>query len=178
MLVDRFAHRTEDDAQFCQFFFECGGDGDAVDDRIHSHAGQALLFVQGDAQFLEGLAQFRIDLVEAVRCDLLLRGGVIDDVLEIDRREGHIRPFRLLHRLPVAECLQAPFQQPLRFVLFCGDESYDVFVQSLRRVIRFDVGDEAVFVFGAGHLLEYVVIFFWHGTVLQFGVQRWLNVPA
>ena len=46
-----------------------------------------ILLVQRDAELLEGRPQLRIDFVEAVELLLRLGGGVVDDVLVVDRRD-------------------------------------------------------------------------------------------
>ena len=97
--------------------------------------------------FSNVLPQLRIDLVEALQLLLRLRGGVVDDVLVVDRRERDVRPpARLLHRQPVAVRLQPPLEQPVRLALLGGDEADDVLVQPGRHRLRLDVGDEAVLV--------------------------------
>ena len=49
-----------------QLALEGGGDGDAVEHRIHRDAGQHRLLLQRNAELLVGLEQFRIDLVQAL----------------------------------------------------------------------------------------------------------------
>ena len=77
---------------FRQLLLESGGHRDAVEHRIHRHAGQQLLLVQRNAELLVGLQQLGIDFVQALEPGLLLGRGVIDDVLVIDRRILDVGP--------------------------------------------------------------------------------------
>ena len=66
MVLHRFGERAEDDAQLAELFLERGGHGDAVEDRVHGHAGEPLLLVERNAELLEGAPHFGIDFVQAV----------------------------------------------------------------------------------------------------------------
>ena len=104
--VGMFAHRlgegAEDDALFGQRLAEGGFDRHRIEDRIYGHhAGQGFPLVQGDAQFLEGFGQGRIDFFGAV--GILLGCRVIDNILIINGRHLQVPPRRLLHLLPFAE---------------------------------------------------------------------------
>ena len=76
-----------------------GVNADRVKDRIHSHVGQSLLFVQRDAELFEGSEQLRVHVFNFFVAFLGLRGGVVDNVLQIDRCEIQFAPVRLLHGL-------------------------------------------------------------------------------
>src|SRR6266566_4035210 len=146
VLTDRLRDRHEDHAVFRELRLECRGDRHAVEHRIHRDAGQALLLLDRDPELLEGLDQFRIDLVERVELGPLLGGGVVTDRLIVDRPVLHVGPVRLAHPEPVAVGLQAPLQHPFRLALFGRDQPDDVLVQAGRHDLGFDVGDEAVLV--------------------------------
>src|SRR6266566_1593944 len=146
VLTDRLRDRHEDHAVFRELRLECRGDRHAVEHRIHRDAGQALLLLDRDPELLEGLDQFRIDLVERVELGPLLGGGVVTDRLIVDRPVLHVGPVRLAHLEPVAVGLQAPLQHPFRLALFGRDQPDDVLVQTGRHDLGFDVGDEAVLV--------------------------------
>ena len=109
-----------------------------------------------DAELVEGRLDLRIEIVEALQRRLLLRGRVVDDVLEVDRREVHVVPLRFGHPLPDAECVQAPRQQPLRLALLGRDDPDDLLVQPRRDRLGVDVGDEAVLVVLIRKLLDAV----------------------
>ena len=66
MLLHGFGEGAEDDAHFVQFGLEGGGDGDAIEHRIHRDAGEHRPLLQRNAELLVGLEQFRIDLVQAL----------------------------------------------------------------------------------------------------------------
>ena len=68
-----------------------------------------------------------------------LRRGEVDDVLEIDGRIMDFGPRGRLHREPVAECLEPPFEHPLGLPFLGGNEPDDVFVQARRRRLGLDV---------------------------------------
>ena len=52
-------------------------------------------------------------------------------------------PLRLLHREPVAECLQAELQQPVGFALLLRDEPNHILVESHRDYLSMHIGGEA-----------------------------------
>ena len=126
VLLDRLAHRTKDDAQLRQFVFEAGRHGNRVHDKIHCHAGEALLLLEADAQLVHGSAQFRIHLVHAIELLLLLRRCVVADGLVVGLLIVEVGPIRLLHGLPHRERLQAPLQQPFRLLFLGGNQPDDV----------------------------------------------------
>ena len=93
MLLDGFGEGAEDDAHLAQLFLEGGGHRDAVEHRIHRHAGEQFALLQGDAQLFVGAEQFRIDLVEALGPVVVgLGGGVVADGLVIDGRVVDVGP--------------------------------------------------------------------------------------
>ena len=148
MLLHRLGERAEDDPHLLQLFLEGGGHRDAVEHRVHRHAGQQLPLFQWDAELLVGLQQLRIHLVQALGAVFLALGrGVINDVLVVDGRVVDVRPGGLLHGQPVPVGLEAPFQQPLRLVLLGRNQADDVLVQAAGDGIGFDVGDEPPLIF-------------------------------
>ena len=67
MLLHGLGKRAEDNSQLRQLLLESRRNRDAVEDRIHRHAGQQLLLAQRDAQLLVGAQNLRIELVQAVQ---------------------------------------------------------------------------------------------------------------
>ena len=67
MLLHGFGEGAEDDADFVQLGLEGGGDGHAIEHGIDGDAGQHGLLLQGNAELVVGLEQFRIDFVQALR---------------------------------------------------------------------------------------------------------------
>ena len=85
---------------------------------------------------------------------LLLRSGVINDVLVVDRLVLDVLPGRLFHREPQAERLEPPLEHPLRLFLLLRDQPDDVLVQPFWNGVGIDVGDEAVLVFAGRELFD------------------------
>ena len=52
---------------FGELFLEGGGHRDAVEHRVHGHAGQQLLLKQRNAELLVGAQNLGIDFVQALR---------------------------------------------------------------------------------------------------------------
>ena len=154
MVLNRVRERTEDDTDLRQLGAERRGHRDRVEDRIDGDARKALLLVERDAQLGKCGAHLRIDLVERVQFLLLLRRRVVNDGLVIDWTVLHVGPRRLFHRRPVTKGLEAKIKHPLRLFFLRRDESDDVFIQPGRRLIGFDVADEAVLVFLTGNLFD------------------------
>ena len=67
MVLHGLREGTEDDAQLPELLLEGRRHRDAVEDGIHGHAGEQLLLVERNAELLEGAADFRIHLVEALK---------------------------------------------------------------------------------------------------------------
>jgi len=147
MVLHGFGKRAEDDADISELLLECRRDRHAVEDRVHRDAGQHLLFVDRNTEFLEGLANFGIDLVQALQARLLLGRRVVDDLLVVDRVDLQVVPRRLFHLQPGAIPLQPPLEEPLGLLLLGGDQPDDVLVQAGRNLFGFDVGDKPVLVF-------------------------------
>ena len=154
MLLHRLGEGTEDNPQLRQLRPERRRDRDAVEHGVDRDAGEQLLFLERNPELLEGGADFRIDLVEAVERRSLLGRRVIDDVLVIDRRVAHVLPRRLCHGEPGAVRLQAPLEQPRGLAFLLGDQPDDFLAEAFRDGLGFDVGDEAVLVFPVGEFLD------------------------
>ena len=54
VLMDGFRYGAEYHPYVSQLLAEGGGHGNTVEDRVHRHTGQSLLFLQGNAQFFIG----------------------------------------------------------------------------------------------------------------------------
>ena len=154
MVLHGLGERTEDHAALGQLRLERRRDRHAVEHGIDRHAREQLLFLDGNAELVERLSDFRIDFVEALQARLLLGRRVIDDVLVVDRGVLDVVPRRLLHLLPDAERLEPPLEQPLGLVLLGGDHPDDVLAQPFRDFFGFDIGDEPVLVFACGEFFN------------------------
>src|SRR5262249_12778327 len=91
-----------------------------------------------NAQLLVGAQNFGIDLVERFWPVLLLRRGVIVNVLVVDRAVFDLGPFRLAHGQPALVGIKPPSQHPLRFILLGRDKTHGVLGQALGGLFRFD----------------------------------------
>ncbi len=154
MLLHRIRERAEDDAELRQLLLERRRHRDAVEDGVHGDAREQLLLLERNAELLEGAADLRIDLVEALQGRPLPRRGVVDDVLVVDRTVLDVAPGRLFHGLPHAERLEPPLEQPRGLLFLLRDEVDDVLVESARGRVLLDVGDEAVPVLARRELLD------------------------
>jgi len=110
--------------------------------------------VQRHAELLVRLEELGVDVSQALGAARLLGRCVIDDRLVVDRRVVDVGPGRLLHGEPVAEGLEAPFEQPLRLLLLGRNEPDDVFAQAGWNRLLFDVGDESRAVFAVRKVLN------------------------
>ena len=165
MLAHGLADGAEDDALLTEFFAERRLDAHGVHDGIDSRTGQRHAFLQGDAQLVEGLHQFRVDLLLSLlplapRSLPLSRGvGIVGDGLIVDVGHLEVAPSGLFQSEPVAVGIQAELQQPVRLALRHGDEAHDIFRQTLLDDVRLDVGGEAVLVLLLRHLAHKAVLF-------------------
>ena len=89
MVFDSLADRAEHHAVLSQLLSVGGGNGHAIEDGIDSHIAEPLLLAQRDAELVEGFEQLGIHLVKARYFCLLLRCGVINDVLIVNLRVAH-----------------------------------------------------------------------------------------
>ena len=143
VLLDRFAHAAEDDAEFGELVLEGRRHAHAVHHEVHRHPAESLLFFEGNAQLVHGLPKLRVHVVHRRQFLLLLGGRIVADGLEVGLFVMKVRPFRLDHVGPHLEGVQAPLQQPVRLVLLRTDESNDVFIQPCRCFVCIDVCGEA-----------------------------------
>ena len=154
MLLHGFGKRAEDHPRLGQGFLEGRRHGNAVKNRIDSHAGQHFLFFEGNAEFFIGRQKFGIDLVQTLRAVARILGrGVVHDALIVDIRIRHHRPLlglfaleRVGHGQPVAIGFQAPCEQPIGLVFFRGDKLNDVFIQAWGSGFLLDIRHPAKFV--------------------------------
>ena len=141
MLLHGFGEGAENDSGLAQFRLECGRHGDAVEDGIHSNSRQQLLFFQRNPQLLIGPQNLRIERLQALQGRFLLGRGVVHDILIIDRAIFDVGPLglslRLFQRGPVPVSLESPLKHELGLVFFCRNQANDVFVQTLRHILRF-----------------------------------------
>ncbi len=133
-------------------------DGDAVEHRVDGHAGEPLLFLEGNPELVVRVEQLRVDLVEALELLLRLRRRVVVHVLVVDLRVVDLRPGGLvpflehLQESPIG--LEPPLEEPFRLFLLRGDQPHGVFAETLGHELGLDIGLEAVFVFAVGELFE------------------------
>ena len=111
MVFDRFAEGAEDNTVLRQLFLVGGGDRNTVEHSVHRHIAQPFLFTERNSQLVEGFKQLGINLIQAGLLVLLLRGGVVNDVLVVDRGMAQCRPVRLLQGQPVPEGFQPEVEQ-------------------------------------------------------------------
>ena len=159
VLLDGLAHGAEDDAQFGQLVLEGRGHGDAVHHEVYRDAGQALLFLHGDAQFVHGGPEFGVDLIEGAERGLGLGRTVVADGLVVGLLILDVGPLWLLHLLPDAEGLEPPFEHPIGLVLLGADEANDVLVQPRRRLVGLNVRGETEFVLLPGEFVQQGILF-------------------
>ena len=92
-----------------------GVNADGIENRVHGHVGKSLLFVQRDAQLFEGREQLGVHVLDFLMTLFGLRGGVVDDVLQVHWRKVQFTPVRLLHRLELFIGFQSEIEHELRF---------------------------------------------------------------
>ena len=156
MIAHGLGERTENYAVLGQLLLMRGAHGHTVKHRIHRHTRQALALVQRHAEFVVSFEQLRIHLIQTLRPILVLRarGRVIADRLIINRLILYMRPTRLLHRLPMAERLQPPVEQPLRLLFLGRDVPNHILVQPRRQRVRFHIRVETPLVFLLNKLIN------------------------
>ena len=152
VIVHRLGKGAKDDPHFAEFLFERRRHRDTVKDRIHRDPGENLLLSEGDTQLLVGRQQLRVHFIEALGPLAGCPGRrIVDDPLVIDRRIVDIGPFwlrlRLCQLLPMTVCLQTPIEHPFGLVLLGRDQADDLFVESGRNSIFFNLCDKPVLVF-------------------------------
>ena len=148
MILHRFRERAEDDAELGQLAAERRRHRHRVEHRVDGDVREQLLLLERDAELVEGRADLRIDLVEAIELLLFRRRGVVAHALVVDRLVLDVLPVRLFHLEPRAERLEAPLEQPLGLALLRRDQAHHVFIEADRDDVLLGVGDEPVLVFG------------------------------
>ena len=155
------AYRAEYDALLGQLLLEGGLHRHRVHYGVDRRSAQRQPLFQRNAQLVEGLHQFGVNLL-LLRLGLLgQRVGIVRYGLVVNLRQMHVSPRGLLHREPVAESLQAEVEHPFRLALLGRNEPHDVLVQSSVDYLCVYVGGEAelVFLFGhAAHKLVFAVL--------------------
>ena len=155
MLLHRLGDGAEDDALLGQTLAEGGLDADGVHHGVHRRARQGQALLQGNAQLVEGLHEFGVDLFAAAVRRTLLRGvGVVGDGLIVNLGQREMAPRGLLLRLPVAEGIQAEVEQPRGLALLPGNQAHDVLREALLENLRIDLRLEAVLVLLLGDLFQ------------------------
>src|SRR5262249_52348988 len=131
-----------------ELFLEGGGDRYGVEHSVDRNTGEHGLLLERDAELLVGFEELWIDLIERLgRVVLRFRSRVIDDVLVIDLRVVDVGPGGLAHGKPVAVGFQAPFEEPLGFLLFSRDQADDVLAEAAGDGFGLDVRDESPLIF-------------------------------
>ena len=151
MRLHRFRNRAEDHAGLRQLLLEGRGDRHAVEHGVDRHpagfdAREDFLLTQRNAELLVSAQQLGIDFVERLRPRRRFRRGIVIEILIVDRRIMHPRPFGLRHGQPAAIGLEAPLREPFGLVLFRGNESDDVFAEALGSLFRLNIGRKPVLV--------------------------------
>ena len=148
MLADGLREGAEDDAEVLQLALEGGGHGDAVEYRVHRHAGENRLFLQRDTELGVGLQELRIDLVEALGAVFPGLGRrIIDDVVVVDLGVVNVGPGGLFEGEPMPISLETPLEQPLRLFLLGGNQADDVLIQAAGDGVGSNIGDESPLIF-------------------------------
>ena len=147
IFLHRFGDGTENHARFMQLLAERRDDGNTVEHGIDRDPVQHLLLAQGDTEFFIGFQQFWVKLIKALGRGSRLWRGKIKSVLIIQRRKRDVRPLRLRHGKPVFIGFQARLQQPLRLAFFCRNKAHDLFAQTFRREVAFNIRDKPGLVF-------------------------------
>ena len=161
IVLHGLAHRAEYHAEFSEFLAIGGFHAHAVHHGVDGHAAEPQLLLQGDAKFVEGALQFRVDFA-ALGSLFLLGRGIITDVLEVEFGHSHMTPCRDLEREPVAVSLQSELQQPLRLALQGRDAAHHILVEPLGNHRGVDVGHKAIAILLVGRLVDYVIVFILH----------------
>ena len=146
VFLDGVANAAEQDAHFHELALVAGINTDRIENRVHGHVGKSLLFVQRDAKLFEGGQKFRVHVLNFFVALLGLRGGVIDDVLQVYGGKFQFAPVGLLHGLELLVGLQAKIQHELRFAAELGGFPDDIFVQTFFEGLVLDICYKTVLV--------------------------------
>ena len=183
MIAQGLGDRTEDDAHRSEGLLERGLDRNGVHDGVDRHACEGHLLLEGNAELIERALELGIDLVHRSQLLLGLGSGVVDDLLEIDRRDRQMTPRRGIERQPMAIGRHAPLGHPCRFALFGGDQPHDLLVEPLSDQLGVDLRGEAVLVLLSADMLQQLFFVFGHsyeitckGTKSRVQCQIYLNI--
>ena len=134
-----------------------GLDGNGVHYRVHCHACQLFLLLQGDAELIECVEQLGIHLVERFGALLFHRSGIIAYGLEINGGHVEVSPCRRREREPVTVRLQSEIKQPFRLAFFARYEPDHILVESHGDDVGVDVGYETVFVVALCDVVDHLL---------------------
>ena len=154
-----FADGAEDDALLLEFFLKGSLHRYGVHHGINGYARQHHALFKRDAQLVESLHEFGVNLLLALALLLLCGVGIIGKVLIIYLREVDMRPIGLLEREPVTVSLEAVFKEPLGFFLLLGNEANNLLVQTLVNNFRLNIGGETVLIFLVRHITDELILF-------------------
>ncbi len=156
-----FAHGLRERAEDDSLLLECSTEGrlhrDRVKDRIDGHAREGFPLVERYSQLVESLFELGVNLLRTVA--VLLRRGIVYNVLKVNLGDVQMPPFRRRHPLPFAEGVETEVQQPPRLLLLRGNKAYDVLVQALGDELLLKIRHEAVFIFLPGDVFDYISLF-------------------
>src|SRR4029077_11053872 len=105
-----------------------------------------LLLAKGNAELFVGAQDLRVDLVERLRPILLLRRGVVVDVLIVDRTVFDLGPFPLAAGGSALIGVEHPRQHPFGLALLRRNEPDGVFAKALRGLLRFNQRLESILI--------------------------------
>src|SRR5262249_5760348 len=169
VLLQRLGNRHEQNTGLGKLLLKGGRNRDRVEYGIDRdlavgvvarralYAEERLALAQRNSELLVGGEYLRIDLVQRFRAGLLLRRGVVIDVLIIDGPELYARPSGLLHGEPAAIGIKPPAQHPLRLILLLGNETDNILGQALGSLFGFNVCDETILILvdvDTAHLID------------------------
>ena len=138
-----------------KFALMAGVNAHRIKDRVHGHVGKSLLFVQRNAELFEGGQEFRVNIFNLFVALLSLRGGVVDNVLQVYGGKAQLAPIGLLHGLEFFIRFQSEIEHELRFAAELGGSPDDIFVQALFEGLVFDIRDKSVLVVFAHIMLVF-----------------------
>ena len=170
VVFHRLAERAEDNPQLGQFLAEGGAHRHTVHHGIDGHTRELHLLFERDAQFVEGLAQLGVHLLEALGSRLGLGRSVVANGLIVDFGNRQVGPVGHLEGFPVGIRLEAEVEQPLGFALLLRDVANNLLAQTFGDNIGLDVGHETVFILIRGNVAQYFIriILFHFQSALQF----------
>ena len=168
IIPNRLRHRAEDDSLLGQSLLKGGLHRGRVHHRINRHTRQSKLLLERNTQLIECSLEFGIDILDGSRLRLLLlRSRIVDNILKIYLGDIQMCPSWQLHSLPMAESLEAQFEQPLGLTLLLRYQAHNALIQTTADIFGFDIRGESIFILAAVELFNYIVIFFFHTFVIS-----------